>query len=253
MNSRIISVNLPIYCKKSSRAWSLSYFVNQSANSSWLLTASQQNSPLRWAFSLSRVWETEVILTSTVRSALMNCYICRMFCCLQDTFPFLIQWHSRVGEESAPLISPRYWAQEVRGLRPSILCYIFSCTESHCPAGQAHFWQVNSHLKSHLSRVRKSLCWHRKWWSALWGHVCIWSVVYPTPLVLNGCRPGNKLEREAPLPSPSPHPYVPDWLSQANLGLLGPRGLVLINPPGYSDACENLRATGLPSKMAEDQ
>lgn len=146
-------------------------------------------------------------------------------------------------------------AGEWEGWDPGILCYVFSCTKSHCPMGQAHFWQINSHLKSHLSRVRRRVSVGTESNGVHCEDTCAFDPLYILhhwSLVLNGwsptrsiSTPGNRLERHPPPP--------PDWLSQANPGLLGPRGLVLINPPGYSDAHENLRAIGLPSEMAEDQ
>lgn len=90
MNSRVVSVNLPVYCKKSSRARSLSYFINPSANRYWLLTASQQSSRCGGPSLCPEFGRWEVILTPTARSALMNGDIRRMLCHLQGPFPFLL-------------------------------------------------------------------------------------------------------------------------------------------------------------------
>lgn len=118
----------------------------------------------------------EGILTPIVRSTLMNCHICGMLYCSQGPFPFLVHvtlsaalggghhpaTERRKARLSWGLISPGTGCRRVRGLRPSILCYNFSCTKSHCPIGQAHFWQINSHLKSHLSYSKnEGPCWHR--------------------------------------------------------------------------------------------
>lgn len=177
MKSRVLSVNLSIYCKMSFKEMSLSLSISlQILN--WLLTmVSRQNSPTMMSL-YQELWRWGVILKSIIRSIIINCYLCRVLCCFQGTFtcsshltlitlgdgyqPHFTEKESEpliVIDQPKPLRTEKWksWDSNFLTSNSGLLWYfcLFVLYKSSCACRTNPFNTTNSHLKSYLCRVGK--------------------------------------------------------------------------------------------------